>query len=95
MKKSHTLNISLTPELAAWIAEQVQAGWYLNASEVVREGLRTLRDAQTIRAAKLADLRAAIEEGMNSPAAEWEGADAIKQLARQRYAARAQHDTRD
>jgi antitoxin ParD1/3/4 len=86
--KPSTLNVSITPQLEEWIAEQLASGWYNNASEVVREGLRLLREEQEIRAAKLKDLRAAIEEGMNSPAASWEGAAAIKRTARQRHAAR-------
>ncbi|GEM_PF-2624405 len=51
--KATTLNVRLTPQLETWIAEQVEAGWYNNASEVVREGLRLLRHEQTIRAIKL------------------------------------------
>ena len=46
------------------------------------------RVEQEIRAQKLKDLRAAIEEGMNSPAAPWEGAEAIKRTARERHAAK-------
>jgi antitoxin ParD1/3/4 len=86
--KASAINVSITPQLEAWIAEQVASGWYNNASEVVREALRLLRNEQEIRAAKLRDLRAAIEDGMNSPAAPWEGADAIKRLARERHAAK-------
>lgn len=37
-----TMNISLTSELANMINEKVQSGMYNNASEVIREGLRTL-----------------------------------------------------
>jgi antitoxin ParD1/3/4 len=37
-----SLNVSLTPELAAYIAGQVASGRYRSASEVVRAGLRLL-----------------------------------------------------
>lgn len=86
--KTPTINASVTPQLEAWVAEQVASGWYNNSSEVVREALRLLRDHQEVRAAKLRDLRNAIDEGMNSSAAVWEGAEAIKHRARQRHAAR-------
>jgi antitoxin ParD1/3/4 len=86
--KATTINISITPQLEEWIDEQIASGWYNNTSEVVREGLRLLRIEQEIRTAKLKDLRAAIDEGMNSPAAPWEGAEAIKRIARERHAAK-------
>lgn len=85
--KASTRNVSLNPQLEEWIDEQIASGWYNNTSEVVREGLRLLRVEQEVRAVKLKDLRAAIDEGMNSPAAPWEGAAAIKRLARERRAA--------
>jgi len=34
------MNISLTPELESFIAEQLQTGHYKSASEIVREALR-------------------------------------------------------
>ena len=34
------MNISLTPELEAFVAEQLQTGHYKSASEIVREALR-------------------------------------------------------
>ncbi|MCJ2060610.1 type II toxin-antitoxin system ParD family antitoxin [Methylobacterium sp. J-048] len=41
-KAPTSLNVSLTPELAAFIAVRVASGRYLSASEVVRAGLRLL-----------------------------------------------------
>jgi antitoxin ParD1/3/4 len=45
------------------VAEKVEAGRYENASEVVRAGLRTLEREEQQHEAKLAALRAAIDEG--------------------------------
>lgn len=45
MPSRQSLNVSLTPELAAWIAAQVASGRYRSASEVVRDALRLLQDA--------------------------------------------------
>jgi antitoxin ParD1/3/4 len=38
------VNVSLTPELKQLINEKVDTGMYQTASEVVREGLRLLKD---------------------------------------------------
>ncbi len=35
------MNISLTPELESFVAEQLQSGLYKSASEVIREALRS------------------------------------------------------
>ncbi len=39
-----TQNISMTDELAAFVAEQVESGDFASISEVYREALRTFRD---------------------------------------------------
>ena len=53
------MNVSLTDDLNAFVAEQLKAG-YNNQSEVVRDGLRLLR----ARNDKLLQLRAAVELGI-------------------------------
>ena len=42
MPSKSTLNVSLTPELTAMIAEKISTGHYRSASEVVRAALRLL-----------------------------------------------------
>jgi antitoxin ParD1/3/4 len=42
MSNTPTRNVSLTTELTAYINAQVASGYYSNASEVVRAGLRLL-----------------------------------------------------
>ena len=44
-------NVSLTPELERFIVDRLGSGDYANASEVVRAGLRALRDGRAPRAA--------------------------------------------
>jgi antitoxin ParD1/3/4 len=58
-----TRNVNLTTELNRFIATKVKSGRYENASEVVRAGLRTLEREERQYEAKLAALRAAIDEG--------------------------------
>ena len=55
----HRKAISLTSKDDAFIADQIERGEYVNASEVVRAGLRLLEQEQL----KLAALRKAIDEG--------------------------------
>lgn len=43
------MNISLTPELERFIDAKVESGGYNNASEVIREGLRLLKENDEIR----------------------------------------------
>jgi antitoxin ParD1/3/4 len=43
------MNISLTPELEEFVDGKVESGLYNNASEVIREGLRLLKEHDDIR----------------------------------------------
>ena len=46
MTRRASLNVSLTPELMAFIAAQVGSGRYGSASEVVRTSLRLLEERE-------------------------------------------------
>jgi antitoxin ParD1/3/4 len=59
------MNVSLTPELAAFVETAVKSGRYGSASEAVREGLRLLEE----REAKFLRLKTLIEEGAASGSA--------------------------
>ncbi len=61
-----TTNVSLTSELEKFIAKKVEGGDYKSASEVVREGLRLLKDRDTLNNAKLEALKNEIQEGLSS-----------------------------
>ena len=43
------MNVSLTPELEQFVDAKVESGMYNNASEVVREGLRLLKEHDEVR----------------------------------------------
>jgi len=55
------MNISLTPELEQLVIEKVKTGMYQTASEVVREGLRLLRERDHRLDALRRDVRAGFE----------------------------------
>jgi antitoxin ParD1/3/4 len=61
-----TRNVNLPDKLDQFITGRVASGDYANASEVMRAALRLMeRDEQEYQE-KLAALRAAIQDGMNS-----------------------------
>lgn len=53
-----------------FIKDLVQSGRYASASEVVRDGLRLIEDREKRRDVKLAELRDAIKQGLESGAPE-------------------------
>ncbi|MEQ1605427.1 MAG: type II toxin-antitoxin system ParD family antitoxin [Pyrinomonadaceae bacterium] len=57
------MNVSLTNELENFIDGMVASGMYYSASEVVRDGLRLLKDKEELKAAKLTELRAEVLKG--------------------------------
>jgi antitoxin ParD1/3/4 len=59
------MNVSLTPELERFVKEQVDAGRYQTASEVVRDGLRILFERQQA----IESLNRKIERGLADVAA--------------------------
>jgi antitoxin ParD1/3/4 len=58
------MNVSLTPELESFVTAKVGSGMYGSQSEVVREGLRLLRERDRVMEARLQDLRSEVAEGL-------------------------------
>lgn len=59
------MNVSLTPELEKFVNEKVQSGMYYSESEVIREGLRLLKEQDTLRQIRLEELRKEIAIGID------------------------------
>ena len=59
------MNVSLTPELETYVDSKVRSGMYHTASEVVREGLRLLKEREELHQRKIGDLRAAVQVGID------------------------------
>ena len=59
------MNISLTPELEALIADKVASGHYSSSSEVVREGLRLLVEKDALRQEQIKLLNEKIQVGLD------------------------------
>lgn len=58
------MNVSLTPELENFVNGKVATGMYQTASEVIREGLRLLRERDAMQQEKLAALRQELTVGI-------------------------------
>lgn len=82
------MNVSLTPELEKYIHDKVSSGLYHSASEVIREGLRLLKDQDALRELKLQQLRQQIQAGIASGAAQPLDMNDVIERAKQR---RSQH----
>ncbi|QYE34382.1 type II toxin-antitoxin system ParD family antitoxin [Polymorphobacter sp. PAMC 29334] len=78
------ISIALTDELATDVQHAVASGDYATTSEVIRDALRHWKHAREIRAAKLADLRAAWAEGIASGGLEPLDPEKIKAAGRAR-----------
>ena len=64
------MNVSLTPELEKFVTKEVDSGLYQTASEVVRAGLRRLKEERETRVARLpassGELEAQLMQAVNS-----------------------------
>jgi antitoxin ParD1/3/4 len=63
MANRTTVNISLTPELDAFLQSRVKSGRYQTSSEVVREALRLLQRQEEERDRAFRQLKAKLERG--------------------------------
>ena len=81
------MNVSLPEELANFVKDKVSTGRYGSSSEVVREALRLMERTEQQGAEKLALLRQAWKEGIDSGDAGEIDFMALKKEARARLAA--------
>lgn len=64
------MNISLTQELENFVQQKLSSGMYHSASEIVREGLRLLKEQDMLKELRLLELRKEIQRGVDSGSAE-------------------------
>jgi antitoxin ParD1/3/4 len=60
------MNVSLTPELEAFVSKKVESGRYSSASEVVREALRLFEEHDLMRAAQLGEFNKELARRLSS-----------------------------
>jgi antitoxin ParD1/3/4 len=86
------MNVSLTTELEQLVNEKVASGMYHSASEVIREGLRLLKERDELRRVQMDEVRRDVMLGVEQVRAGCgkkyargaELADGIKRRGRQR-----------
>lgn len=59
-------SVALGNHFEEFIKKQLESGRFNNTSEVVRAGLRLLEDEEKLRQIRHAELKAAIQEGIDS-----------------------------
>ena len=74
------MNVSLTPELEQLVNDKVKTGMYQTASEVIREGLRLLRERDLQLEVLRRDIRAGFEAVERGEFTDYDGTN-IKELA--------------
>ena len=79
------MQVSLTPQLEKFVSAKVNSGRYTSAGEVVREALRVLEEQDRMRALRLADFHAAVQERLASldQGEGMDGAEFFKSLERE------------
>ncbi len=58
------MNVSLTKELESFVNELVKSGMYFSASEVVRDGLRLLKEQESLKKMRYEELKRDIMLGV-------------------------------
>jgi antitoxin ParD1/3/4 len=59
------MNISLTKEFENYVTQKVESGLYHSASEVIRDGLRLMKERDELHQSRLAELRKDIAIGID------------------------------
>jgi antitoxin ParD1/3/4 len=85
MASSYTLG----DHFEGFVKNMVRSGRYASASEVMRDSLRLLEEREKLREAKLAALRAEIQDGLKSGASQPLDMADIKAEARRHRAAKS------
>ncbi|KYC36563.1 CopG family transcriptional regulator [Scytonema hofmannii PCC 7110] len=60
------MNVHLGETLDKFVAELIDSGLYQSQSEVIREGLRLLKEREDLRVLRLEELRREVQKGLDS-----------------------------
>ena len=60
------MTVSLPPELESWVENRVKSGLYHSSAEVVQEALRMMVRLEQTQTARLEELKALIDVGLES-----------------------------
>jgi antitoxin ParD1/3/4 len=75
------MNVSLTRELEQLVSEKVKTGMYQTASEVVRDGLRLLKERDEQLESRRREVRSGSEAVAREEFTDYGGSDIIRNLS--------------
>jgi antitoxin ParD1/3/4 len=79
-----TRNVNLTPEMDRFVDAKIGSGEYANASEVIRAGLRALKQDDETDRARLRAIRSAVLTGEESGVADGDVMGEVRERMRRR-----------
>jgi antitoxin ParD1/3/4 len=79
------ITVSLTPEMAEQIRTAVKSGEFASTSEVIRDAMREWKERRDLFGYTLEELRALVQEGIDSGPSSRQSMAEIKAEARRRY----------
>ena len=85
MSSVEKITIALTPEMAAFVRAEVEAGKYASTSEAVREAVREWQERRDLWGYTVEELPALWDEGIVSGPSRRVSMDEVKAEARRRY----------
>ncbi len=86
MATADEMTIALSPELAEFVRDSVRSGRYGSAGEAIDEAVREWKERRENYGYTIAELRALIQEGIDSGPTEPFDVEGIKAEARRRLA---------
>lgn len=85
MSTVEKLTIALTPEMADFVRDAVASGQYASTSEAIREAVREWQERRELLGYTVEELRALVQEGIDSGPSRRGSMDDIKAEARRRF----------
>lgn len=79
------ITIALTTEQAVFVREAVQAGEYASTSEAIRDAVREWKERRDLLGYTVEELRAAVQEGLESGTSKFQTMAEIKAEAHRRF----------
>jgi antitoxin ParD1/3/4 len=80
------MNANLGPVLEQFVTELIESGLYQSQSEIIREGLRLLKEREDLKKVRLNQIRKEVRLGVQqADRGEWvDGPEAFRQIRRRR-----------
>jgi antitoxin ParD1/3/4 len=87
MASVEKMTIALTPEMAGFVRDAVDAGDYASTSEAIRDAVREWKERRDLLGYTVEELREVVQEGMDSGPSSRTSMTDVKAEARRRFEA--------